>query len=394
MKDLKTSILVLALVAACPNVFAQKTAGDFVVTAGTSIGIGVTTPSINASLDYAIKNKFSLGAGVTHTQLDRFSSIYSGSVYSGNLSRTNIGVRALYHFVERPNWDMYTGLRLGASIWAGSGTYDHLIFSTSNGSVIPTLQGLFGIRYMVQDWLGLNAEIGIGAPYAISVGVSCNLTNTRNAIAKISEAYNREIMPADKKNIIKINVGTMFLNPGLSYERYLKNRFSLEVGGSYKPNVQTIESNSYSSTNTFTETDSIRHGMKAYGLLKYYITARRNAFPKGLYLGLSYHYMNQTQLRHVEDNAVIKNPISFDYERVAEQHSGGLVIGYQQLLGKRFCLDAFMGPQFGNATLKSVKYFDPQANEEKFQAYFGEHQLSQGPGFKSFMFKMNIGYRF
>ena len=395
MKHLKTVKLAVILAVCSSQTFSQKVAGDLVFTAGTSAGIGVTKAALNFAVDYTVMDKFSIGAGVTHTQLDRFSSGFPGNFNAiQNLSRTNIGGRALFHFVEKPNWDVYTGLRFGASIWSGSGSFDHFIFTTRNGSVIPTLQGLFGLRYMFKNWIGFNAEIGVGAPYAVSAGITCNIWNTKSAVSEIQELYKGDLAVAEKKNVVKINLGTIFGSPGLSYERYLQNRFAIEFGASYKPNVQSIQTQSYSSSNTFSESDSIRYGLKAYGLLKYYITARRNPFPKGWYLGANYSYINQTQITRVEDNAAVKNPISFDYERKTEQHSGGLVIGYQQTFGKRISLDAFLGPQFGKATLRSFRYYDSQASEEKFQNYFGAHLLPQGAVFKPFIFKMSVGYRF
>ena len=396
MQHLKTVKLAVMLAFCSSQIFSQKVAGGLLFTAGTSGSVSPFKGALNFAVDCMLSDKWSIGAGVTHTQLGRGQgSLFSGRlVEEGTLSRTNIGGRALFLFVKKPNLHVYTGLRFGASYWSGSGIFSPIWpITVENGDIIPTVQGVFGVRKMLENWIGFNAEIGIGAPYIISAGITCNIRNTKSAVSKIKLDY-ADYAVAEKKNVVKINLGTIFGSPGLSYERYLQNRFAVEFGASYRPNSSLPSARVTYYSNTFSEKDSSRYGLKAYGILKYYITARRYPIPKGCYLGANYGYINQTKITRVEDNAAVKNPISFDYERKTEQHSGGLVIGYQQTFGKRISLDAFWGPQLGKATLRSFKYYDPLASEEKFQNYFGEHQLPQGAVFQIFIFKMSVGYRF
>lgn len=373
--------------------FAQKVKGDGVLSVGAGSGFFMLKSSFNATYDYAFVNKFSIGLGATYTDF--------GHSPEGNLSRTNIGVRSLFHFGEKPNWDIYTGLRLGASIWSGSGSYSyHLgpvrdLFTIKGGSTIPTAQVLVGARYMVLDWIGINSELALGAPYLFSIGLSANINNTSKATAIIKDAYQEEIMPLYKKNVIKINAATILGVPGISYERHLMNRFSVELGSSFKFYNSFVQlQNVYSTTNVFSENDSAQKGVNAYGMVKYYITAKRNPVPKGLYLGARYNYINQTTLVRLEDLAMVKNPVSFDYEKNTEQHAGGLVIGYQQPFAKHFTVDVFAGFQAGIINLNSVTYLNKDASEEKFVSYYGSHQNPLKPQFKSTVLKVSVGYMF
>jgi hypothetical protein len=394
MKTDKKIIWILFFILSSNFLVAQKEKGQSVLTLGVGAGI-VATFSYNGIYDYAFADKFSVGLGVNN------ASLYS-------LYRTNIGARALYHFGKSTNWDMYTGIRLGASIWSGSGTHNYDgLFSFSAGQVLPSVQVIGGVRYLAYDWLGLNCEAAIGSPYWLSVGLSCKLSNTKEGYAQLKDAYEAEaplgegetvphslLQPVQKKNIIKIALGTILIAPGMSYERYLTNRFALEVGGSVNF-AGLAQSNSVNSeTGKFSEDDSTHIGVKAYGMVKYYITAKRNAIPKGWYVGATINYIQQTTRVHVMDLDSMPSPISFDYEKKQVQFSGGSVLGYKITFGKHFCMDAFAGARFGPTQLKSVKYYSADANEAKFISTFGGHLTPLSTPISPFAFRISFGYMF
>ncbi len=77
---------------------AQKIKGEGVISAGTSLSVFAPGASINAVYDYSFADKFSIGLGGNYTH---FNSDYI------NLTRTNIGVRGLFHIWDNLNWDVY-----------------------------------------------------------------------------------------------------------------------------------------------------------------------------------------------------------------------------------------------------------------------------------------------
>ena len=173
--------------------------------------------------------------------------------------------------------------------------------------------------------MGVNAEVAFGAQYIYSLGLNCKLTNTKVGAKSLKNEYlgytssgdsasRSFIQPVEKKNIIKGSLQTILLVPGISYERYIANRFSIELGGSYNFGAIGIYSEN-TEVGGFTETDSISTQLKAYGMLKYYITARKNAIPKGWYIGLTGNFTSKSTVLHVIDLDSIPSPISFDYEK-------------------------------------------------------------------------------
>ncbi|MES2590939.1 MAG: hypothetical protein V4608_03555 [Bacteroidota bacterium] len=155
---------------------AQNTKGDGVLTVGTSVSFFGSKP-FNATYDYALTNRFSLGVAGNYT--NRHNA-------AGNLSRTNLAARALYHIIEESNFDLYTGGRLGISIWEGSGFrtdyqsgLEDLTFAWKGGRKLPSFQGVFGFRYLLLGRIGVNTELAIGSPYFFSAGLSAKINNRR-----------------------------------------------------------------------------------------------------------------------------------------------------------------------------------------------------------------------
>lgn len=140
------------------------------------------TPSFGLQYDYAVRKWFSIGFsgsfntfGSSADQItvtdEETGEVYTGS-YDLNLSRTNLTVRPLFHYGNSGRIDMYSGLRVGASIWSANVKADgeldaeDLFGSVRGTGAIPAVQIiLFGLRGYVTENIGIGFELGIGAPH-------------------------------------------------------------------------------------------------------------------------------------------------------------------------------------------------------------------------------------
>ncbi len=142
------------------------------------------TPSFNFSYDYGFKKWFSLGGAVSWNRFklgaDRIVIDLEDRQYDGplklNANRINIAVRPLFHYANARKLDLYSGLRVGATIWSGSVDANQdllpedIIGFTRGSSVRPSVQVIpFGLRGYVTDNLGFGFELAIGAPHYAAV---------------------------------------------------------------------------------------------------------------------------------------------------------------------------------------------------------------------------------
>lgn len=187
------------------KIFAQKEQGQSVVSAGVGyslVGIIFSTlknavntaptskvsstsiPVIAVGYDYGISDKFSIGGAYTYQDLkikyDSYQDTTTGQIFYGDyynkLSRQNFGVRMLFHFSNNESLDLYSGLRLGYSMWShqtnnpsmkSGNSLDDAFF---RNRIWP--QAIFGMRYFFGDMLGINTEFAIGPTYFIMVGAA------------------------------------------------------------------------------------------------------------------------------------------------------------------------------------------------------------------------------
>ncbi len=163
-----------------------------------------STPALQANFEYKITPKISLGAAYSYQS---FSAEYTGWVYKEGiifdmgikLKRANYAARVFYHYGNFKKADIYSGVRLGYTIWSltanvhtpninasevvpGVNQYlgyinftllpgvDYETPKVSFGIFAPQLV-LFGYRYYFNDYIGLNAELTFGAPHFISAGL-------------------------------------------------------------------------------------------------------------------------------------------------------------------------------------------------------------------------------
>ena len=155
---------------------------------------GSSTPTFNLTYDYAVKKWFSVGGSVGYNAFKmEFKDLnYTGSNgerVTGNggfgASRTSINFRPLFHYGNSGRLDMYSGFRVGLSIW-NARTIGNLqgenIDDLSNNINLTGLRGtgvlpqfaltLFGLRGYVTENFGLGFEINAGSPYLVSGGVN------------------------------------------------------------------------------------------------------------------------------------------------------------------------------------------------------------------------------
>lgn len=153
------------------------------------------TPSYGFTYDYGVNKWFSLGGGAAYNKfslnadvqdlLKEDSTTYTGPV-DLKLSRTNVGIRPLFHYLNDGRLDLYSGFRLGVNIFTLSlkANEDGLIPGEITGDlresgatvafqVIP-----FGLRGYITPNLALGFETGLGAPHYLSAQLSYRLGNS------------------------------------------------------------------------------------------------------------------------------------------------------------------------------------------------------------------------
>ena len=145
---------------------------------GTEVKIKATG-SYGLTYDYSVVNWFSIGlaAGFNTISLDAPNVEIerdNGDIYNGAIemraTRTNIAIRPLFHYGNKGRIDMYSGLRIGASIWTGKVVADSDL--TPEDLDLPGFRGTgaalgfqfipFGLRGYVTENIGLGFELGVG----------------------------------------------------------------------------------------------------------------------------------------------------------------------------------------------------------------------------------------
>lgn len=108
-----------------------------------------------------MNDHFSLGVGISH------GSISSESFFARefSLTRTNLGIRGLFHFGNNPKLDHYSGVRLGVSVSNFEGDFE----DETGGEFQPRV--FYGMRSYFNDDIGVNLEVGVGLPYFFNGGV-------------------------------------------------------------------------------------------------------------------------------------------------------------------------------------------------------------------------------
>ena len=139
------------------------------------------TASYGLTYDHAINKWFSIGLGGAYNYFSLKGEVVTiekedGTTYSGPvklaLSRTNIGVRPLFHYVNGGRLDMYSGLRVGVNVWgvtldADEGLLPEDVSNRARDAGVGLgMQFIpLGLRWYATPNLGFGFETGIGAPH-------------------------------------------------------------------------------------------------------------------------------------------------------------------------------------------------------------------------------------
>lgn len=187
MKKFLVSVIAILFFLSPNTIKAQKSQGEWVISAGLGYSIalqfakqldsdGTSIPPLYFNADFGHSEHFSLGVGATHANFSSSNNFF-GDSYS--LSRTNLGVRALFHFGGNPKLDQYFGTRLGVSVLNVEGDVEsetggefawRVSYEGETGGEFAW-RILYGVRAYFDSNLGVNLEVGIGQPYFFNGGI-------------------------------------------------------------------------------------------------------------------------------------------------------------------------------------------------------------------------------
>ena len=141
------------------------------------------TPAYSFGYDYRINRTISLG-GMLAFQGNRFEDFRAsdGKTLEGvslRARRTLVAGRVLFHYGNSPHLEMYSGLRLGVTVWGlrpkGLNTNQFIDFDLPLN--VGTLRGAlpfaqfvpFGLRAQLTPALSLGGELALGSPHFAAV---------------------------------------------------------------------------------------------------------------------------------------------------------------------------------------------------------------------------------
>ncbi|HEV7231202.1 MAG TPA: hypothetical protein VGO45_07740 [Bacteroidia bacterium] len=149
-------------------------------------------PAGVVNVDWSWKERLSIGGCFSWQEIgyrfNNYNYTPSGSSIQSNpvlinwvdtYDRYNLAVRLLYQFVQTKDFQMYFGVRGGYTWWSRRSTNPDPFYNFdpyneySHIFITPvSIQSVMGMRYFFNETIGINAEVGIGAPYALLLGVT------------------------------------------------------------------------------------------------------------------------------------------------------------------------------------------------------------------------------
>ncbi len=200
MRKASAIFLVVSFCLANNSLLAQREKGEQMLTVGMGLSIwnmfssvanfgdsieASSTPTIYATYDYGITKQFSIGAHLSYNAFSFTNPYYSYVNSSGVIvyepikvryGRTNIAVRPLYHWGKNEDFQWHGGMRLGYSFWTAevesSDPYYTDEYYRQNAF---SAQVLVGSRAYLGNFFYLTFDVGIGAPYFASLGLTLKL---------------------------------------------------------------------------------------------------------------------------------------------------------------------------------------------------------------------------
>jgi len=133
-------------------------------------------PALQLTYDHYVTKWFSMGGaasvqsmGYSYNYIDQVSGDETN--VSVDVNRINIALRPLFHYGNSGKIDMYSGLRLGYTLWNIKATVDDYDDAGLANSFAPQLI-LFGMRGYFTENIGANFELAVGSPHYFSLGLN------------------------------------------------------------------------------------------------------------------------------------------------------------------------------------------------------------------------------
>ena len=142
-------------------------------------------PAATLAYDYRVGRSFSIGGALAYqgnrfTDFTRADGTDAGRGVEGQatLRRTFISARTLWHYGRARNFEFYSGLRVGATVWTVTATGDidpnnvDVRDGSSGSIVLPHLTIIpFGFKGFLNDNVYLGAETMFGSPHIAAAQV-------------------------------------------------------------------------------------------------------------------------------------------------------------------------------------------------------------------------------
>jgi len=149
-------------------------------------------PALQLSVDYGLSKVVSLGIAYSYQTISIDATNFSYTDENGDartetfktsFNRSQIALRALFHYGNVDKLDMYSGIRIGAlsrgfKNFEGENAddLDESVFDETtdvlSGTRFSGAITAFGLRYYFTENIGAGFEINLGAPYIANIGVS------------------------------------------------------------------------------------------------------------------------------------------------------------------------------------------------------------------------------
>jgi len=145
------------------------------------------TPTATVAYDYRLGRVFSLGAAVGFQSLDiagirnaNTNEAISGTI---DINRTFISARTLFHYGGNSKWDLYSGARIGGTVWNVTSTVDRDEITIAEGITVGSGTAVFphltlipiGVKHYPNERLMIGAELATGSPHFIAFQLGVRL---------------------------------------------------------------------------------------------------------------------------------------------------------------------------------------------------------------------------
>lgn len=187
----------------------------------------------------------------------------------------------------------------------------------------------------------------------------------------------------NKKNVVKANLFGVFAGQyQLSYERTLNPKSSLQLSAGLisRSGSQTFGTNSYTSKTS---------GFIIIPEYRYYLASADKGSPKGFYVAPFARVLVRTN--NLTDTSLERNPDVSRKEKVSAM-GGGLVLGYQALIGNLVSLDISAGPQYKSRNSKTT-YNQDGVTDDDFDSKFIDFKIQDRSGM-GVRFAVSLGVAF